>query len=276
MIRLVDDVIELDGIPVARLLPGLQLSLRDKLEEVSDVLDALDQLKKTRARRAESSPYELIDLSEADQATTIDAYADAIATALACNDKLSLRDIDDTAERIRRKIDERARSLMFPGDNQICTGTQFGVVDVDGIRTRFRAIGAPPAEDLPLTRGMIMEWRRNARMDWVRRMPDAWRAEPLIAIRDPATGTPVVVDGSHRMIRLWLDGDRVARAYILSPRAYSQFLFATEEEFKAKCFQGETISKARLRVIFAPDAEDCEARPATLAPEERAPARTGS
>jgi hypothetical protein len=148
---------------------------------------------------------------------------------------------------------------MFPGDNQICTGTPFGVVDVDGIRLRFRAVGAPPAEDLELTRNLIMENRTNVRMDWVRRMPASWRAEPLIAIRDPATGAPVVVDGSHRMIRLWLDGARVARAYILSPQTYAQFLFTTVEEFKACCFRGETITKARLRAIFAPQ---LQARPA--------------
>ena len=38
-LRLLDDVIELDGRPVARLLPGLQLSLRDRLTEAFDCLD---------------------------------------------------------------------------------------------------------------------------------------------------------------------------------------------------------------------------------------------
>ena len=247
-------IVELDGHPVARLLPNLQLSLRDKLEEAFDALDELDQLKKKRARHGLPwpSPYELTGLSEAAQKTAIDAYTTAIATALACDDKLSLKNIDDAAKRIRRQIAGRARSAMFPGDNQICTGTPFGIVDVDGIRLRFRAVGAPPAEDFKLTRNLIMENRKNVRMDWVRRMPASWRAEPLIAIRDPETGTPVVVDGSHRMVRLWLDGARVARAYILSPQTYAPFLFKTFDEFKACCFRGETISKARLRVIFAP------------------------
>ena len=35
-LRLVDGVVELDGRPVARLLPGLQLSLQDKLTEAFD------------------------------------------------------------------------------------------------------------------------------------------------------------------------------------------------------------------------------------------------
>jgi hypothetical protein len=102
VIRLIGDVIELDGVTVGKLLPGLRLSLRDKLEEALDALDELDQLKKKRARHALSwfSPYELTGLSEADQKTAINAYITAIATALACDDKLSLRDIDDAAKRI--------------------------------------------------------------------------------------------------------------------------------------------------------------------------------
>ena len=39
-LAIVDDAIELSGRPVARLLPGLQLSLRDKLVELFDALDA--------------------------------------------------------------------------------------------------------------------------------------------------------------------------------------------------------------------------------------------
>ena len=34
-----DDVVELDGVPVARLLPGLRLSLRDELIWALDALD---------------------------------------------------------------------------------------------------------------------------------------------------------------------------------------------------------------------------------------------
>ena len=39
VLAIVDDVIELDGRPVARLLPNLRLSLRDRLAEAFDALD---------------------------------------------------------------------------------------------------------------------------------------------------------------------------------------------------------------------------------------------
>jgi hypothetical protein len=38
-IRLMEDAIELDGVTVARLLPNLRLSLRDRLAEAFDSLD---------------------------------------------------------------------------------------------------------------------------------------------------------------------------------------------------------------------------------------------
>jgi hypothetical protein len=38
-IRIIDDAIELDGVTVARLLPNLRLSLRDRLVEAFDSLD---------------------------------------------------------------------------------------------------------------------------------------------------------------------------------------------------------------------------------------------
>ena len=46
-LRIVDDAIELDGRPVAKLLPNLTLSLRDRLEEA---LDALDEAAENIAR----------------------------------------------------------------------------------------------------------------------------------------------------------------------------------------------------------------------------------
>jgi hypothetical protein len=38
-LRIVDDMVELGGQPVARLLPGVSLSLRDRLTEAFDALD---------------------------------------------------------------------------------------------------------------------------------------------------------------------------------------------------------------------------------------------
>jgi hypothetical protein len=38
-LRLVADVIELNGQPIARLLPSVCLSIRDRLEEIFDALD---------------------------------------------------------------------------------------------------------------------------------------------------------------------------------------------------------------------------------------------
>ena len=38
-LAIVQDYVELDGVPVARLLPNLRLSLRDRLEEAFDVID---------------------------------------------------------------------------------------------------------------------------------------------------------------------------------------------------------------------------------------------
>ena len=35
-----DDTIELDGISIARLLPNLRLSIRDRLTEIFDAIDA--------------------------------------------------------------------------------------------------------------------------------------------------------------------------------------------------------------------------------------------
>jgi hypothetical protein len=37
-IRIVDDAIELDGVTVARLLPSVRLSIRDRLTELFDAL----------------------------------------------------------------------------------------------------------------------------------------------------------------------------------------------------------------------------------------------
>jgi hypothetical protein len=198
--------------------------------------------------------YSLIGLADGDRETVVDAFIDAIATALACNDKLSLKDIDDTAKKIRRAISERTRARMFPGDNTIWDGAPFGVVDVDGIRLRHRAIGPPPAEDFELTKNLIAAARGCVDMDRVKIMEPEWLAEPLIAIRDPATGVAILVDGHHRAVRLWLDGVRTARAYILEEAEAAAFLFKTFAEFKSVCFRGETITKARLRVIFAPKA----------------------
>ena len=38
-LRLIDDAIELDGRPVAKLMPGVSLSIRDRLTEAFDALD---------------------------------------------------------------------------------------------------------------------------------------------------------------------------------------------------------------------------------------------
>ena len=64
-LRLVDDVIELNGQPVAKLLPGLKLSLRDELARLFDALDEdyvdeleerVEQLESRSATPAQGEP----------------------------------------------------------------------------------------------------------------------------------------------------------------------------------------------------------------------------
>jgi hypothetical protein len=195
--------------------------------------------------------YDLLCASAADRAEAVDAFITAIALAWGCDENLSLKGIDDAAARISKEISERARSNMFPGDNTLCVGPPFSVVDVDGILLRHRAVGAPPAADFALTESMVEEARRNANMDRVRIMKPEWLRIPLLAIRDPATDEAVVVDGHHRMIRLWLDGVRTAQACVLSYQDAAPFIFKTTDEFTATCFQGGTISSERLRMILS-------------------------
>ena len=46
-----DDVVELDGVPVARLLPGLRLSLRDDLAWAFDSVDEAEEDRGCGSRR---------------------------------------------------------------------------------------------------------------------------------------------------------------------------------------------------------------------------------
>ena len=63
-LRLLDDMVELAGRPVARLLPGVSLTIRDRLTEAFDALDEAaediaeleDQVAQLQERLARSAP----------------------------------------------------------------------------------------------------------------------------------------------------------------------------------------------------------------------------